>query len=202
MPGKARKFSDDHRAALERATVDEGISPPKAAELAARGELPGLPAFSIHENTVREIRDDAIERRAREGYASIEDPIKRGLSIAADIATTRLEVIRGRQAKTRDRAGFDPLEVDRLTAVLKRIEGQQTKPSNNGSQSPVDTDTGAEKERRALERRLSAPSSKGTACKEDVEKGTEPEQSEQPTDKQPPIDRGRQAVSQAVDAPS
>lgn len=160
--GKARKFSDEHRLAIEKATLDDGLSAAEAARRAAAGELLGAGRFQISEQRAREFRNEGRARREMARYADSEGD-KLGLSraIVEDMLHDRLMVLRQRQLKRTDRAIPDLIELRDLVGDLARLERESTRmkvaKTAPSKQDEPDTDSDpAAEERRRLEDRLNA----------------------------------------------
>lgn len=160
---KAQKFGTKHRDAIARYVVDEGTSAPEFARRAAAGDLEDLEPFSISEQRVRDIRGEIVAARDRAQFAEVDDVAKRCRNRAWTMVDDMLAELRANQLKRTDRQVKDLASFEKCVSLIAKLEGKPGQPSKPPSDKP-DEDTEAEKQRQALEARLSRqPSSKGTA---------------------------------------
>ena len=122
-----RIYTDEQRDAIERATVDRGLSGAEVARRCKTGELqPGLEPFDIPPNTVRDFKRKALSRRRGTERSELADQpateaieaLRKRLVSAADL---ELEMVERQQRGLRSGPGSAKRQEDHDSA-LRRAE--------------------------------------------------------------------------------
>lgn len=126
MPLQVPKFSEEEREAVVRAAVEDELVAETIVELAAKGELYGLPPFEIGATTVREL---ARKERRKRPSQDESDPAVEELSHRTDALIGRaLGLIEGRMGFLEKQAiqnGLSPRNAPELkhhAAALREIK--------------------------------------------------------------------------------